>query len=107
MPAPLTDRPAYLVVSQIGASAYVPEVNVPEMDRRIVVRDIAKRQYVAVSQVLELNVTAGTCRDVFDEVAREVMTFWADEGQPLESWQYEFVEMNISIQAARSFQRVA
>lgn len=67
-------------------------------DRATVVHDIATGQYEDLVSVVNSNGD-----DVTKEIAREVMTVWADRGEPLSAWQRDFVEQLVSIEAANAF----
>lgn len=109
MPALSTDQPIYFVTTDHPAGALIPERDVVFLDRKNTVADIAagQRYYEKVCQVIEVNLGAGTSRDVTREIAREVMHVWANEGDFLYDWQRDFVEMFVSPQAANSFRRAA
>ena len=104
---PITDQMIYVVVAAHSGSAYLPEQNVSELDRASVVADIASGQFEGLVQVLECNPVEHVCSDVTEDIAREVMTAWANEGEPLAPWQHEFIERHVSVQAAASFRRAA
>jgi hypothetical protein len=105
--AKITDQMVYLVVMDHKSGAYFPEQSVAETDRKTVVRDIASGQYDGLLQVLELNPVEGICRDVTEDICREVMNTFANEGEPLTAWQYEFVDLHVGTAAANSFARAA
>jgi len=106
MPA-IKDQMTYIAVCNSKTGNYVRERDVADTDRRTTVADIASGEIEDVVQILELNPVEGTCRDVTEDIARDVMTAWADDAEPLLCWQYEFVEQFVSMQAAQSFQRAA
>ena len=102
-----TNQPIYLVTCAHPDGAYMPERDVSDLDRATTVRDIATFQFENVARVLECDPVSGTCRDVTEAIAREVMTIWANEAEPLSLWQYQFVQMHVGVQAAQSFRRAA
>ncbi|MDB5726633.1 MAG: hypothetical protein JWQ16_3387 [Novosphingobium sp.] len=106
MPA-ITDRMIYLCSVAHQGGDYLPERDVADLDRASTIQDIAAGQIEDLVQVIEVNVGEHTSRDVTEDVAREVMNVWANEAEPLRDWQYTFVEMFISKQAADSFRRAA
>jgi hypothetical protein len=67
------------------------------------VSDIARGEFKDVSQVIH----ASMGKDVLDIIAREVMDIWADREEPLSDWQREFVQLNVSVQAANRFLQAA
>ena len=105
--AKITDQMVYLVVVAHSGGDYLPEQNVAEMDRKTVVRDIANAQYEGVIQVLECNPVEGICRDCTDDIMDAVCELWADEGEPVQDWQYSIIEQTRGTVAANAFQRSA
>lgn len=106
-PSIIKDRMVYLVICGHKSGPYIPERNIADMDRKSIVADIASGKIDDVLQVIEFNPIEGTSRDVTEDIAHDVMTVWADEGEPLLNWQFEFVEQFIGFRAANSFQRAA
>ena len=102
MPA-ITDRMIYIVV----CGNILPERDTADLDRKTTVQDIAAGQFEGVTQILECNPVEGTCRNVSEDIAREVMEIWADEDEALQDWQHSFVELFVSVTAANSFRRAA
>lgn len=96
-------QPLYLVLCGQHIDEYAPERDVKDMDRAGTVRDIAEGQFENLTRVLEI----GTGADVTADFAKEVMTVWAERGEPLSYSQYEFVELHVGTRAARSFLRAA
>ncbi len=78
-----------------------------KMDRFNTVKWIASGEFTKIAKVIGFDLDKGTCRDATLEIATEVMTRWAHDGEPLSDWQYEFVELHVSMNAARSFRREA
>lgn len=103
----ISDQMIYIVVVAHQGGDYLPERNVSDLDRKATVKDIADGQYEGVRQVIELNPVEHTSRDVTEDIARDVMTVWANEAEPLLDWQFEFVEQHVGFQAANSFRRAA
>lgn len=105
MPA-IADHMTYLVVcaSRSGA-AYIVEREVADCDKATTIKMIASGEFEGLAQVLECNPVEGTCRDVTADIARDVMTVWADGGEPLTRFQRDFVESHIGMSAAASFRR--
>ena len=101
----IEDHTVYIVVC--GRGGYLPERNLSDLDRATTVRDIAHGQYEDVVQVLECNPAEGICRDVTEDICGEVCDLWADDGEPLTAWQYEFVEFARGTAAANYFARAA
>lgn len=73
MPRILTTQTNYIVISAIDSRSYMHERYTDDLGRRQVIRDIADGQYEAVTQVIEFNVAANSCRDVTDEIIREAI----------------------------------
>ena len=65
------------------------------------VQQIAEGQWTDISQVLRGNA------DVLPLMAREVQDIWADRGDGLKDWERDFIEQNVSIQAANKFAQAA
>lgn len=106
MPA-IKDQMTYIAVCSSKTGNYVRERDVADTDRKTTVADISSGEIEDVVQVLEVNPVEGTCRDVTEDIAREVMTAWANDAEPLLDWQFDFVEQFVSMQAAQSFRRAA
>lgn len=100
-------NPIYLIIVAHKSGAYVPERNVSDLGRAETIADIAAGQVENVVSVIEVNIADLTSRDVTSDIAREVMTLWANDGEPLTDWQRDFVEQLVSIEAANSFRRAA
>lgn len=103
----IADHMAYILIGRSISKTYVIDRYTEELDRETTVKDIAGGQYDQLIQVLEINPVEGTCRDVTEDIGREVMTLWADEGEPLCDWQLDFVENFCGMQAAAAFRRAA
>lgn len=101
-----TNRVIYLVTCGHSDGAYMPERAVSDWNRATTVKDIADGQFKDLLHVLECNFV-DPCRDATKDIARDVMTVWADNAEPLAQWQIEFVEMHVGFQAAASFVRAA
>jgi hypothetical protein len=86
---------------------YITERDLAELGRERTITQIAEGQFENLHTVIEVDLHAGTSKDVTREMAREVMTRWAIEGEPLSDWQYDFIEHHVSMNAARSFRREA
>jgi len=104
---PIKDHMAYIVLVAHRSGEYLPEQNVPDLDRATVVKDIADGQYEGLTQVIEINPAEGTCRTVTEDIAWEVSARWAAEGEPLTGWRHDFIEQVIGLTAARSFPEAA
>jgi hypothetical protein len=112
-PAPIADHTGerfIIMGGGKGAAAIEPWVACDElfrMDRAATVAWIASGELISIAKVIAFDLDNRTCRDATDEIAREVMTAWADDGEPLSDWQYEFVEMHVGLAAAAAFGRRA
>lgn len=104
MSQPTTER---FIICGAGEQPWVCCDEFFKMDRFATIAWIASGEFRKVAQVIAFDLTTGKCRDASEEIAREVMTRWAHSGEPLESWQYEYVELNVGTRAARSFLRAA
>jgi hypothetical protein len=82
---------------------YLPQRRRIDTSWDATVSDIASGQFPDVSQVIH----ASMGKDVLDIIAREVMDIWADRHEPLSDWQREFVQLNVSVQAANRFLQAA
>lgn len=103
----IQDQMAYIVICSHKSGSYVPERNVSDMDRKTTIEDIAAGQFGGMLQVIEFNPDEHTSRDVTEDIARDVMTVWASEGDTLSDWKFEFVELHVGFRAANSFRRAA
>lgn len=97
------DTSLYLVLCGQHIDEYAPERELKDMGRAETIKDIATGQFENLTRVLEI----GTGTDVTADFAKEVMTRWAHQGEPLSHRQYSFVEMFVGTRAARSFLRAA
>lgn len=93
----------YLILCGQYIDEYAPERDVKDMNRATTVREIAEGQFKSLTRVLEV----ATGADVTADLARDVMTRWAHDGEPLSDWQRDFVELHVGLQAANSFRRAA
>jgi hypothetical protein len=82
----IKDRMIYLVVSHGGT--ITPERNVSDLDRATTIKDIAEGQFTDVVQVLEMNPTEGTCRDVTEEILRAAWPFGIDYND-FQAWLFD------------------
>ena len=103
----ITDQMVYMVTVASKDGDYVAQRPLSDLDRKTTIQDIASGEIEDLVQVLECNPAERICNDVTSDIAREVMEVWADKGEPLADWQYVFVEMHVSLSAARSFRRAA
>lgn len=104
---PIKDHMAYIVVCDSSDDAYLPERKLSDLDRATVIKDIADGQYEGLTQVLEINPTEGTCRDVTEDIVWEVSELWSRDGEHLSDWQQDFIEQIIGLDAASAFPRAA
>lgn len=91
-----------------GPAAIEPWVACDElfrMDRAATVAWIASGELTSIAHVIAFDLANRSCRDATSEIAREVMTAFADDGEPLSDWQYAFVELHVGIVAANAFGR--
>jgi hypothetical protein len=82
---------------------WTPERRLIDTSWDATVGDIARGEFKDVSQVIH----ASMGKDVLDIIAREVMDIWADREESLSDWQREFVQLNVSVQAANRFLQAA
>jgi hypothetical protein len=101
------DHTLYLVICAHRNGPYVVEREVCDMDRATTLQHIKEGQFGSLARVIEFNTAEFSSRDVTEDMARDAMLAWALNDEPLTEWQYEFVDMHVSTQAANSFQRVA
>ena len=102
----IRDHQTFIVVctSRSGAG-YIVEREIADCDRATTIKDIAAGEFDNLVQVLECNPVEGTSRDVTEDCAREVMSVWADGGEPLNRFQRDFVEGHVGLMAAAAFPR--
>lgn len=101
------DKMLYLVICSDKGEHYVAERELSEMDSGTTLKDIAAGEFTNLASVLVFNPVEHVCSDVTEEFARSVMNLWASNGEPLSSWQRDFVEQHIGVQAANSFLQAA
>lgn len=108
MPATLKDQMSYIVLcaSRDGGTC-VAERDIADLDFKTTVADIATGQIEDMVQVIECNPVEGTCLDVTEEAALAVVSYWADENEPLTRWKYDFVEQYAGVRTAIRFARAA
>lgn len=75
------------------------------MDRAATVSWIASGELTSIARVIAFDLSNRSCRDATSEIAAAVMTAWADDGEALSDWQFEFVEMHVGFVAANAFGR--
>jgi hypothetical protein len=90
-----------IVICGEQGSEYLPERRLLDTSWDATVADIASGQYEDVSSIIHTGMPGRG--DILNIIAREVMTIWADRGEPLTDWQRKFVEYNVSVQAANRF----
>lgn len=102
----IADHMTYIVVcaSRSGAR-YVVERDLERCDKASTIEDIARGEFDRLVQVLECNPVEHVCSDVTADLARDVMTVWANEGEPLLRFQRDFVEQHVGMSAAAAFPR--
>lgn len=101
--APSTER--FLILGGEAISPWVCADEPFKLDRFNAIKWIAGGEFKGVSKIVAFDLANGTCRDATEELARDVMTRWAHEGEPLADWQYDFVEQHVGVNAARTFAR--
>lgn len=79
MPRILTSQTSYIVISAIDSRSYMHERYTDDLGRHQVIRDIASGQYEALTQVIEINVAANSCKDVTEEIVREAIVEREDD----------------------------
>lgn len=98
------DRQSYLILEcDRAGSIWIAEREWQDMDRKTTIQDIAEGQFSDLVSVLEFNAIEGTAHDVTEDMAREVMTVWADRGEPLADTEREFLEFHLGISTANQF----
>lgn len=95
----------FIILGGSSIELWVVADEIFKFDRHATVQWIASGEFEGVSKVIAFDLDNGTCRDATREIAAEVMTRWATNGEPLKSWQVEFIEFHVSMQAARSFRQ--
>ncbi len=103
----ISDRMIYLVTAASKDGDYLVERHTSDLDRATTIKDIASGEIEDLVQVLECNPVEGICRDVTTDIAREVMEVWANNGEPISNRQKNFIELHVSLSAARAFRRAA
>lgn len=95
----------FIICGGNGIEPWCAADEIFKMDHHATVEWIASGELTSIAQVIGFDLTTGKCRDATKDIARDVMERWAVNGDPLKDWQYEFVELHVSMQAARSFRR--
>ena len=103
----ISDRMIYLVTTYSKDGNYLVERRLSDLDRKTTIKDIASGEIEDLVQVLECNPVEGICRDVTTDIAREVMDVWANNGEPISNRQKNFIELHVSLSAARAFRMAA
>jgi len=108
VPADLTiNGERFIILAGTCIEPWVAADEVFKMDRFNAVKFVASGEVKNIAKVVAFNLKAGTCRDATAEIAADVMDRWAIDDDELSDWQLEFVELHMSMQAARSFRRAA
>jgi len=89
----------YIVITGSGSNQHIAPRKLSDANWDETVLDIARGEWTDISSVIQ----ASTGFDVLSSMASQVMTIWADREEPLTSWQRDFIEQNVSIQAANKF----
>jgi hypothetical protein len=93
-----------IVICGKPGSEYLPERRLIDTSWEATVGDISSGQLENVTSVRH---TGLPDRDVLPILAKEVMSIWMDRGEPLTDKQLDFIEQNVSVQAANKFPRAA
>jgi hypothetical protein len=89
---PGTNQEVYLVVDDFGHHGQCwRESNFGDTDLESVINDLLEGQYNNAVLVVGFNVAEGWCRDVSEDVARELLQRCADQGRELPPYLEELV----------------
>jgi hypothetical protein len=103
MPAPA--QILYFVEEQHRGVAFFPERETADMDRETVIRDLIAMQFEHPLRVLEVIPGEGTCRDVSEDVAREIAA--RVQREPISRALLEFVEAHCGLALGRELVEAA
>jgi hypothetical protein len=92
-----------VICGQTG-SEYLPERRLIDTSWEATVGDIASGELENVSSVIHTGLPGRECLPL---IAKEVMTIWADRGEPLTDKQKQFIEFNVSVRDANRFLQAA
>ena len=103
----IRDHQTFIVICRDrSGTEYIVERNLADCDKASTVKAIARGEFIVpVVQVLELNPVEGWSRDISEDIAMEVCTIWANNGEPLDRWQRDFVESFVGLSASAAFPR--
>lgn len=102
----IRDHNTFLILCRARSGAlYLAERDLADCDRQSTIQQIASGEFPDLVQVLEFNPVEGWSRDVTEDVAMEVSTRWADQGESLARWQRAFVEGFCGMRVAAAFPR--
>lgn len=88
-----------IVICGTGPDQYLPERLRCHTGWDETVLQIASGEWTDISEVQDTS----TNSDVLPQMAKQVMTIWAGREEPLTDWQRDFIEQNVSVQAANKF----
>ena len=91
-----------IVITGTGEHQWIAERKLSYSHWDKTAQDIADGQLTDVSSVIQ----ASTGQDVLPQIARDVMTIWANRGEGLAGWERDFIEQNVSVQAANKFRHM-
>lgn len=101
------DRSIFIVYLANETGLYTPERDLSDMDRRNTIEQIASGEWAGVAEIHEYNPAECWARDVTEDIAKAVSDIWADEGEPLNDHQREFVEAHLGVNFANNFAQAA
>jgi len=100
------DRQFYLIITDHRSGAYVPEQDIPDMDRASIVKAIAEAQHTDIVAVIEFNPAEHTSRDVTADIMTEVLARWEKtRGDNFSEWMLETVEQHFGVRAANKYRQ--
>src|SRR3954466_12342010 len=87
-----TNQEVYLVVDDFGSLGRAwRETDVGETDLETVMTDLLQGQFCNPVRVVGFNVAEGWCRDVSEDVARELQKRCADQDRDVPSYLQDFI----------------
>lgn len=115
VPAPVaSSQPARTVfyLPEIGSKggSFFPELRTGDTTKATIVADIASAQHDDVRRVIEIDLAAGTSKDVSREIAQAVLDVILTDYSRVPAWCRDFLEEHLGVgwvQRAEAWDRVA
>lgn len=101
MAKPSSDQMLYFVKADFGRLGQAFLETDPDRNSRLqVVADLFTGEITRPLEILECNPVEGTCRDVTEDIAREVYAHIHDRGEPCPAHLRDFLDLMLGVSSA-------